>query len=169
MKRILAVLLALLLGLAVFASAEEIPVYEEILVDGEYVLTEDGELEYGLSYTSPGDVALYLYVFAELPSNFITKAEARDLGWDNRLGNLWDVAYGMSIGGDVFGNREGLLPKERGRTWYECDVNYDGGYRGGERLLFSSDGLICYSGDHYNSYTVLYEGWYEGSGWNEAA
>ena len=117
MKRILAVLLALLLGLAVFASAEEIPVYEEILVDGEYVLTEDGELEYGLSYTSPGDVALYLYVFAELPSNFITKAEARDLGWDNRLGNLWDVAYGMSIGGDVFGNREGLLPKERGRTW----------------------------------------------------
>ncbi|MGN1069057.1 MAG: ribonuclease domain-containing protein [Candidatus Fimadaptatus sp.] len=67
----------------------------------------------------------------------------------------------MSIGGDRFGNREGLLPDARGRQYYECDVNYDGGYRGGERIVFSSDGLIYYTCDHYNTFALLYEGWYD--------
>ena len=62
----------------------------------------------------------------------------------------------MSIGGDKFGNREGLLPKEDGRQYYECDVNYQGGYRGAERIVFSNDGLIFYTDDHYNSFTQLY-------------
>ena len=71
----------------------------------------------------------------------------------------------MSIGGDRFGNREGLLPDARSRQWYECDVNYEGGYRGAERLLFSNDGLIYYSGDHYGSCELLYDGWYWSDGW----
>ena len=62
---------------------------EEILADGGYVMTEDLELEYGEYYYSPEEVSLYLHVFCELPDNFITKEEARDLGWDNSLGNLW--------------------------------------------------------------------------------
>lgn len=62
----------------------------------------------------------------------------------------------MSIGGDVFGNREGLLPTQKGRTYYECDVNYAGGYRGGERLIYSDDGLIYYTADHYKSFEQLY-------------
>ena len=66
---------------------------------------------------------------------------------------------------EVVGNREELLPDARGRQWYECDVNYFGGHRGAERLLFSNDGMICYSGDHYNSYEVLYENWYYEDGW----
>ena len=61
------------------------------------------------------------------------------------------------IGGDRFGNRERLLPEASGRTWYECDVNYAGGYRGAERVLYSSDGLIYYTDDHYESFTPLYE------------
>lgn len=108
------------------------------------------------SYTSPEDVAAYIHTFGTLPSNFITKSEARDLGWDNSKGNLWDVAEGKSIGGDRFGNYEGLLPKAEGRKYTECDVNYEGGYRGSERIIFSNDGLIFYTDDHYQTFTQLY-------------
>ncbi len=112
---------------------------------------------YGETYTDPYDVADYLHAYGELPPNFITKNEAKELGWDSAKGNLWDVAPGMSIGGDRFGNREGLLPKADGRTWYECDVNYEGGYRGADRVLYSSDGLIYCTFDHYESFTAIYE------------
>ncbi len=112
---------------------------------------------YGEDYSDPYDVADYLYLYGELPPNFITKSEAEDLGWVSSEGNLWDVAPGMSIGGDRFGNREKLLPEADGRTWYECDVNYRGGYRGAERIVYSSDGLIYYTDDHYASFTPVYE------------
>lgn len=107
-------------------------------------------------YSDRDSVALYLHTFGKLPGNFITKKEASALGWNSQKGNLWEVAEGMSIGGDSFGNREGLLPAAKGRKWYECDINYQGGYRGAERILYSSDGLIYYTGDHYQSYTQLY-------------
>ena len=70
-------------------------------------------------------------------------------------GNLWDVADGMSIGGDKFGNREGLLPKESGRQYYECDIDYEGGYRNGKRIVYSNDGLIYYTEDHYESFEEI--------------
>ena len=107
-------------------------------------------------YDAPEDVAEYIHTYGRLPGNFITKSEAGELGWESSEGNLWDVAYGMSIGGDRFGNREGLLPDAEGRKWYECDVNYSGGYRGSERIVFSSDGLIYYTADHYESFEQLY-------------
>ncbi|MGN0664772.1 MAG: ribonuclease domain-containing protein [Negativibacillus sp.] len=107
-------------------------------------------------YTSPEDVALYIHQYNKLPVNFITKNEAKKLGWDNQKGNLWNVTDQMSIGGDRFGNYEGALPEAEGRTWKECDVNYQGGYRGSERLLYSSDGLIFYTADHYQTFTQLY-------------
>lgn len=107
-------------------------------------------------YSSKEEVAEYLEIYNELPDNYITKKEARDLGWISSEGNLWDVAYGMSIGGDVFGNREGLLPKEKGRIYYECDIDYEGGYRdNGKRIVYSNDGLIFYTEDHYNSFEEL--------------
>ena len=105
-------------------------------------------------YYSTEDVALYLYTYGELPDNFITKKEAQSMGWDNKKGNLWEVADGMCIGGDHFGNYEGLLPEEDEYT--ECDVNYEGGYRGAERIIFSDDGDIYYTGDHYESFEQLY-------------
>ena len=107
-------------------------------------------------YYSPEDVALYLHLYGHLPDNYITKDEATALGWDSQKGNLWDVADGMCIGGDRFGNYEGQLPRQRGRTWYECDVNYEGGYRGGERIVYSTDGLIYYTADHYATFEQLY-------------
>ena len=105
------------------------------------------------SYTSPEDVAAYIHTFGTLPQNFLTKREAQALGWDSHKGNLWDVAPGMSIGGDRFGNYEGLLPDG---NYKECDVNYDGGFRGAERLIFGEDGSVYYTSDHYKSFTQLY-------------
>ena len=116
----------------------------------EATVSENGQ------YSDPVSVALYLHTYGHLPDNYLTKSEAEALGWSNSLGNLWDVAPGCSIGGDKFGNREGLLPKAKGRQYYECDVNFDGGYRGGERIVYSNDGLIFYTADHYSSYTQLY-------------
>lgn len=108
------------------------------------------------SYTTPEDVAEYIHTFGTLPHNFITKDDAIALGWDKSKGNLWEVAEGMSIGGDRFGNYEGLLPDSEGRIWTECDVNYQGGFRGAERIIFSNDGLIFYTNDHYQTFEQLY-------------
>lgn len=113
-------------------------------------INEQGE------YTSKEEVSLYLHEYSKLPSNFITKSEAKALGWDSKKGNLWDVANGKSIGGDKFGNREGILPKAQGRQWYECDIDYQGGFRNEKRIVFSNDGLIYYTKDHYKSFEQLY-------------
>lgn len=107
-------------------------------------------------YSSEEEVALYLDTYGELPYNYITKEEARELGWVASEGNLWEVTDEYLIGGDRFGNREGLLPEESGRQYFEADVNYEGGYRGPERLVYSNDGLIYYTDDHYDSFTLLY-------------
>ncbi len=136
---------------------EELPIQQEETPQTEQEEEYDDSLVEDGWYYTPEDVALYIYTYGYLPENFITKDEARDLGWESSEGNLWEVADGMCIGGDRFGNREGLLPDAPGRTWYECDVNFDGGYRGGERIVFSSDGLIYYTDDHYESFTLLYE------------
>ena len=115
----------------------------------EQLLPEDG------SYTSQEDVSLYLVQYGHLPSNFITKKEAQKAGWSG--GSLEKILPGKCIGGDRFGNYEGLLPAAKGRTWTECDINTLGAKsRGPERIVFSNDGLIYYTGDHYDSFTQLY-------------
>ena len=107
-------------------------------------------------YTSKEDVALYLYTYNKLPSNFITKSEAKKLGWVASKGNLWDVCENCSIGGDRFGNREGILPDKDGRKYYECDIDYEGKRRNAKRIVFSNDGLIYYTEDHYTTFELLY-------------
>lgn len=107
------------------------------------------------SYTTKEDVALYIHTYGCLPPNFITKAEARTLGWES--GGLEDFAPGCCIGGDRFGNYEGLLPDAPGRTWTECDIDTLGqSRRGAKRIVFSNDGLIYYTEDHYESFELLY-------------
>lgn len=144
---LLLVLLTLLSGCAPLAQAAKRPTEPT-----EAEITEEGE------YSSKGDVARYLYLYGHLPPNYLTKAEAQELGWVASKGNLWKVAPGMSIGGDRFGNREGLLPTAKGRKYYECDIDFDGKTRNGKRIVFSSDGLIYYTEDHYESFELLYEG-----------
>ena len=114
-------------------------------------IDEDG------SYTTREDLALYIHTYGHLPGNFVTKEEARAAGWEG--GGLDEVLPGMCLGGDRFGNREGLLPEATGRSWTECDVNtLHAKSRGAERIVFSNDGLIYYTGAHYDSFTLLYEG-----------
>ena len=113
-------------------------------------ISEDG------TYTSKEDVAAYLNEYGHLPSNFITKKEAKKLGWISSEGNLDEVAPGMSIGGDYFGNYEGLLPEADDREYHECDIDFDGTYRNAKRIVYSNDGLIYYTEDHYESFELLY-------------
>ncbi len=114
------------------------------------------EIEEDGTYISKDEVALYLHIYGYLPGNYITKKEAQDLGWDSKKGNLDQVAPGMSIGGSYFGNYEGMLPEKKGRKYYECDLDYEGGYRGAKRLIYSNDGLIFYTEDHYKTFEQLY-------------
>ena len=131
-------------------SLEEIPAPAETASPAEEALPdEDG------SYTTKEDLALYIHLYGHLPPNFITKDEARAAGWNG--GSLEPYCPGKCIGGDRFGNREGQLPREKGRVWTECDVNTLGKRsRGAERIVFSNDGLIYYTGDHYESFEQLY-------------
>lgn len=112
----------------------------------------------GQPYYTKTEVAAYLHQFAELPPNYLTKREAKRRGWLPKEGNLWEVTNKGCIGGDHFGNREGRLPQRKGQPYFECDVNYHGGHRGAERLLYTKDGWIYYTGDHYKTFEELYRG-----------
>lgn len=104
------------------------------------------------SYTKKDDVALYIHTYGSLPSNFITKKEAEKLGWDG--GSLEPYAPGKCIGGDRFGNYEGILPDGR---YTECDINTLGKRsRGSKRIVFDTEGNIYYTEDHYSSFEKLY-------------
>ena len=118
--------------------------------DGNRSVDEDGW------YTSKEEVALYIHLYGELPDNYVTKREAEEAGWSG--GNVERyTGEGTAIGGSTFGNREGLLPKERGRTYTECDIDTPGkNSRGAKRIVYSNDGLIYYTDDHYESFELLY-------------
>ena len=179
MKRILALLLAFVMAFGLFACGvaplettgpvESLPILaqpgEDTLppetepIETEPMETEPEETEYVLDpdgwYYSAEDVALYLITYGELPSNFITKNEAKELGWEG--GSVQKYKEGAAIGGDKFGNREGLLPKASGRQYYECDIDTDGkNSRGAKRLVYSNDGLIYYTEDHYETFILIY-------------
>ncbi len=163
-KRILSIIFALLLTLGLTAgcaapsdisdlssdSLSDISVtedeYPDTETESEDMLDPDG------SYTTKEDVSLYLYEYGELPDNFITKKEARKLGWEG--GSLESVAPGKCIGGDYFGNYQGILPEDE--EYHECDINTLGkSRRGSERLVFSDDS-IYYTNDHYNTFELIY-------------
>ena len=146
-RKLLALLLALMTLMSMspaLAKSKTITLYS-----ADYPVEEDGW------YDSMEEVAVYLKVFDHLPYNYLTKDEAGDLGWNNKQGNLHKVAPGFSIGGDRFGNYEGVLPDKKGRKWTECDIDFDGGYRNSKRIVFSNDGLIYYTDDHYNTFTQI--------------
>ena len=114
------------------------------------VLPEDGQ------YDDKDNVALYIHLYGKLPSNYVTKKDAEALyGWQG--GALDVIAPGKAIGGSYYGNYEGLLPDADGREWTECDIGTIGQTkRGAERIVFSNDGLIYYTPDHYESFELLY-------------
>lgn len=91
----------------------------------------------------------------ELPPNYISEEEAKKMGWKSSLSNLDKAAPGRMMGGKIFMNRREALPAEPGRIWYEADINYSGGFRGTERILYSNDGLLFASYDHYETFVEL--------------
>ena len=112
-------------------------------------IEEDG------TYTTKEDVARYIHTYGHLPENFITKKQAQALGWEG--GSLEPYAPGKCIGGSRFGNYEGTLPEKDGRTYTECDIDTLGASkRGGKRIVFSNDGPIYYTENHYETFELLY-------------
>ncbi|MDO5540876.1 MAG: ribonuclease domain-containing protein [Eubacteriales bacterium] len=130
-----------------YETSEKVSVQQADAENGAEI-EEDGE------YTSKDDVALYIHIYGKLPQNYITKKEAKKLGWEG--GELESCAPGKSIGGDHFGNYEGSLPEKKGRSYTECDIDTKGKKRGAKRIVFSNDGLIYYTEDHYETFTLLY-------------
>ena len=102
------------------------------------------------------ELADYLFVHGELPDNFVTKREAQEMGWQTIYRNPGDISPGLAIGGDYFGNYQRLLPVVKGRKYYEADCFYNGGRRNEYRIIFSNDGHVWYTGDHYNTFIELF-------------
>ncbi len=150
---LLLVLLSLFFGIPEGAPAAQSALPAEPLQQITVPAEEAVPIDPDGSYTTKEDVALYIDTYGCLPGNFMTKAEARKLGWEG--GGLEAFAPGMCIGGDRFGNYEGLLPGDRKYT--ECDIDTLGkSSRGAKRIVFSEDGLIYYTQDHYESFELLY-------------
>jgi len=129
-------------------SADLTDAAAETDAEGNPLLDESG------SYYQKDEVALYIHQYGKLPGNYITKREAEDLGWSG--GSVESYAPGKVIGGSKFGHYEGLLPKKKGRQYYECDIDTLKKKRGAKRIVFSNDGLIYYTEDHYESFELLY-------------
>lgn len=125
------------------------------LTEAEEPLVVEGTIDKDGTFTTKDDVALYIYTYGELPKNFISKKEAQKLGWEH--GSLEPYAPGCCIGGSYFGNYEGQLPEKPGREYTECDIDTLGKKsRGAKRIVFSNDGLIYYTDDHYKTFELLY-------------
>lgn len=175
-KRLTAWLLALVMALTLVGCGDDVTVIgvitggdqepqqqqQDMLPDGNDDETPDAPddgadaaIDEDGIYTSKEDVALYIHTYGHLPGNFITKKEAQALGWSG--GSLEPYAPGKCIGGSHFGNYEGLLPEAEGRSYTECDIDTLGAdSRGAKRIVFSNDGLIYYTSDHYESFELLY-------------
>ncbi|WP_407423458.1 ribonuclease domain-containing protein [Methanobrevibacter sp.] len=111
---------------------------------GNVNVTEDGQ------YCTVDEVAAYIKEYHKLPSNYITKKQARDLGWEG--GPLKKYAPGKSIGGDTFTNRQHVLPDSDSK-YIECDINANGTSRGAERIVYNTgDFKVYYTADHYNTF-----------------
>ncbi len=140
--------------------AEEILVPEETATEtpekaSEEAPEETPAIDEDGVYTTKEDVALYIHTYGHLPQNFISKKEAQSLGWEG--GSLEPYAPGKCIGGSHFGNYEGILPEKDGRSYTECDIDTLGAdKRGAKRIVFSNDGLIYYTEDHYETFELLY-------------
>jgi len=167
-KQLTAWLLALVMLFSLVGCGTDAPVQDETNLpqqeqqDVQNAPSEDADMpdetaqidEDG-AYTTKDDVALYIHTYGHLPDNFITKKDAQALGWPG--GSLEPYAPGKCIGGSRFGNYEGLLSEADGRTYTECDIDTLGAdSRGAKRIVFSNDGLIYYTEDHYKSFELLY-------------
>ncbi|UMQ43697.1 ribonuclease N [Chryseobacterium sp. Y16C] len=152
--------LGLLFGMSVmyvynnFIKDKNSPQQEKIINNESYFQTKQGNTPENsseiYSITEETTVISYVKQNHKLPDYYITKNEAKKLGWNPSKGNLCDVLPGKAIGGDHFGNREGKLPK--GQQYFEADVNYHCGSRNTDRIIFTKNGDVYLTKNHYKSF-----------------
>ena len=87
-----------------------------------------------------------------LPNYYVSRSEAKEKGWKSKSGNFSTLFPGKMFAGGIYQNRNGHLPVKPGRVWYEADINYKYGYRDKHRVLYSNDGLIFVTYDHYYTF-----------------
>lgn len=149
MNKLKKIILSLSLCLLTGCSAVSISFNDDVDFDEDTTetISEDTRTD------QKDEVALYLHVYNHLPENFMTKEEARKNGWEH--GALSTVLEGYSIGGDHYGNYEGVLPEDN--EYHECDIDTEGkSSRGAKRIVYSEDGDIWYTEDHYEHFELLY-------------
>ena len=143
-------ILTVLLAIVVFAIA----FFAQPSISGNNGLTNNPTTASSSASSSTTSASISASSATSTSQNLTVKA--RRAGWVNTEGNLWDILPGKSIGGGGYSNDDGALPDAPGREWFECDIDYDGGYRNSKRIVYSNDGLIFYTGDHYNTFEQLY-------------
>ncbi len=148
MSIIAVIIMAVLGGLFAFDGTSDTASVD--VSDSQYSnvsVVESGE------YVSAPEVASYIKQFHKLPGNYITKKEAQSYGWQG--GPLKEYAPGKSIGGDVFTNRQGILPHSE-KKYIECDIDANGTSRGAKRIVYSTENYkVYYTEDHYNTFTEI--------------
>ena len=136
--------------------AADTPAPETAAPDTPVPATEAPGVDEDGFYHTKDEVALYLHLYGHLPDNYVSKREAQELGWTGGSVERY-AGEGTAIGGSRFGNYEGRLPEKEGRSYQECDIDTVGApSRGAKRIVYSNDGLIYYTGDHYESFELLY-------------
>ncbi len=157
----LLVAIAGILGLKSFFSSEQSVITETVqseettLPFAEDFISNGTTDENAIDRLTREDIVVeYIRQYQKLPDYYITKKEAQQQGWIPSRGNLCEVLPGKAIGGDNFGNREKRLPVKAGRKYFEADLNYNCGRRNADRVVFSNDGLIYVTKDHYNSFEL---------------
>lgn len=90
-----------------------------------------------------------------LPEYYISKTDAKKLGWKRNEKKLSDVAPSFMMYGGVYKNNNCHLPKKQNRIWYEADIDYSFGSRNSKRIVFSNDGLIFATYDHYKTFVEI--------------
>ena len=102
---------------------------------------------------------VYLLYMNRLPDYYVNKETAYEAGWKDKYMYLSDALPGKMLGGDIYFNDDEKLPTEIGRLWREADVNYGGGKRNRQRILYSNDGLLFATYDHYHTfYEIINQG-----------
>lgn len=155
MKKLMTLLSVVMMAILFLVGCGQGTKQETPVPKQQAAVTTTVQVQESGTYTDKDHVAAYVHQFKKLPSNYITKKDAEKLGWKDQ-GTLDKVAPGKSIGGDRFGNFEKLVPDKEGRSWKEADIDYVKGNRNGKRIIYSNDGLIFYTEDHYKSFKQLY-------------
>ena len=134
-------------------SIDEIPAVKPPLHPNCRCEIKPMESIYAGEVTKNGEAGadFWLTYFNKLPDYYVTEEEAYNIGWIRGKSPAKFIPGKMLTMG-IYNNSNGHLPQAAGRIWYEADINYYEGRRNGHRVLWSNDGLIFVTYDHYATF-----------------